>query len=86
MWLLYLRFAKDTQIQTTHVLCLNKREVGYVLNLANQHGFTPETSLVEYAKFYSRATIKSIEVPNFHVHDINSFAKAWGITALPVHV
>ncbi len=86
MWLLYLRFSNDSKYQTMHVVCYNKRETDFVLNLAQQRGFQPKDVLVEYARFYSRSTIKPIEVPNFHFHNIQTFAKEWGVTEIPVHV
>ncbi|HRQ39601.1 MAG TPA: hypothetical protein PLD25_16965 [Chloroflexota bacterium] len=38
MWLVYLRFDDQGQVQTYHVTAVNKTAVNHIYHLAEQHG------------------------------------------------
>ncbi len=77
MWLVYLRFDDQGQVQTYHVTAENKTAVAQVYRLAEQHGLSKSARLVEYAFIYSSGTIKPKHVPNFHYYAKHEFIDRW---------
>jgi hypothetical protein len=77
MWLVYLRFDDNNEIKTYHVTAPNKIEAEKILALAEKHGLSATSKLVEYAIFYAHATIKPKHVPNFHFYTNKEFISRW---------
>lgn len=77
MWLVYLRFADNNEVKTYHVTAGNKVEAEKILALAEKHGLSATSKLVEYAIFYTHATIKPKHVPNFHFYKDSEFSSRW---------
>lgn len=77
MWLVYLRFDDNNEIKTYHVTEINKIEAEKILALAEKHGLSATSKLVEYAIFYAHATIKPKHVPNFHFYKGSEFTSRW---------
>jgi hypothetical protein len=78
MWLVYLRFDDAGTVQTYHVTALNKADAYAVLQRAETRGLTPGATLVEYAIFYTRATVHRKEAPNFHFMNAGEFTARTG--------
>ncbi|MCB8952103.1 MAG: hypothetical protein H6650_08840 [Ardenticatenales bacterium] len=77
MWLVYLRFEDQEQVQTYHVTAENQKIVNEIYHLAEQHGLNPTAKLVEYAFFYAQGTMKPKHVPNFHFYSASEFKARW---------
>lgn len=79
MWLLYLRFDDQGQVKTYHVRTYNKLDVQQLLSLAEKHGLSATSKLVEYAAFIVSGTIKlkPMIVPNFHFYLHEEFIRRW---------
>jgi len=60
-----------------HLRCSNQKEVNYALNMAKQRGFTPTSSLQEYAYFYSIRTIHNKVTPRDHFYTTATFRDRW---------
>ena len=77
MWLIYLRFEDQGIVNTYHVVTSNKKGVDEIFAMAEQHGLTITSRLVEYAFFYTRGTVKPKHVPNFHFYNHRDFTAKW---------
>ena len=77
MWLIYLRFDDQCVVKTYHVTAGNKKGVDEIFALAEQHGLTATSRLVEYAFFYANGTMKPKHVPNFHFYNQREFTEKW---------
>ncbi len=79
MWLVYFRFDDRGEAKTFHVRTGSKADVDGLLSLAERHGLTPTSKLVEYATFLVSGTIKlkPMIAPNFHFYLDEAFAARW---------
>jgi hypothetical protein len=84
MWLVFLRFADQGEVVTTHVRTSNKKGVEDIVKHAEQHGFTPTSRLVEYIGFYASGTIK-LPQPNSKVQDHAEFLRRWEMASPTTH-
>ena len=84
MWLLYLRFDDGGVVKTNHVRTGSKADVLELLQLAEQHGLTPSSKLIEDASFPVSGHIKrrGMMAPNFHFYDHLEFVeRCWTLDA-----
>ena len=77
MWLVYLRFDNENKVETYHVTAANREEADHVLRLANLHGLTASSKLVEHAFFYTERNVKPKQVPSFHFYKQLDFLSKW---------
>ncbi len=79
MWLVFLRFDDQGHVRTYHIRTGSKHDVQHIISLAEAHGLTATSKLVEYAAFAISGTIKlkPMMVPNFHFYLHNEFIERW---------
>ena len=77
MWLVYLPFDDQGQVQTYHMTAENKTAVDHIYRLAEQHGLSQTARLEEYAFIYARGTMKPNHVLNFHFYSKSEFIERW---------
>jgi hypothetical protein len=87
MWLVYLRFDDQGTVKTYHVRTGSKQDVQHLLSLAEAHGLTSTSKLVEYAAFAITGTVKlkPMMVPNFHFYVHDDFIERWHAADTAAH-